>query len=231
MFRGVADYGRAGKASHPLNDLARRLLSTPSATRQGKANDMTSQLSTHIGWRRRAGRRRYAIGAAAVAFGAVALAGCSSGNGSSGSGSNGSTGAPLYGGNAATTATSGPATSGTQTLTVKRSSGGTSYLTDKAGKTLYLFQADSNGKSNCNGSCAAAWPPLTGSVTAGTGVTGKMTTFSRSDGAKQAVLNGHPLYYYTADTAPGNTNGQGLNVFGGLWYVVSPSGNAVTSLK
>ena len=192
---------------------------------------MTSRLSTHLGLRRRAFRHRYAIGAAAVAFGAVALAGCSSNNGSS-SGSNGSTSTPLYGGNASTTATSsGATTSGTQTLTVKRSSGGTSYLADKTGKTLYLFQADSNGKSNCNGSCATAWPPLTGSVNAGAGVTGKITTFTRSDGGKQAVINGHPLYYYTADTAPGTTRGQGINAFGGLWYVVSPSGNTVTSLK
>jgi len=185
---------------------------------------MASKINPHHGSRRLAGRRRYAIGAVAVALGAIALAGCSNNDG-------GSTGAPPYGGNPAPTASSGGATSGAQTLTVKQSPGGTSYLTDTAGKTLYLFQADSNGMSNCNGECAAAWPPLTGSVTPATGVTGETSTFSRSDGGKQIVLNGHPLYYFTMDTAAGDTKGEGVNAFGGLWYVVGPSGDAVTSLK
>jgi predicted lipoprotein with Yx(FWY)xxD motif len=190
---------------------------------------MASNINSHHRLRRLAGARRCAIGA--VALGAVALAGCgSSGN----SGSSGSTGtsAPLYGAtSAAPTSSSAGTTSGAQTLTVKKSPGGTSYLTDSAGKTLYLFEADSNGKSNCNGQCAAAWPPLTGSVTPGTGVTGTMTTFSRSDGGKQVVLNGHPLYYFTVDTAAGETKGEGVNAFGGLWYVVSPAGDAVKSVK
>lgn len=188
------------------------------------------KINSQHGVRRLAGRRRYAIGAVAVAFGAIALAGCGSSNGSN-TGSNGSTGAPLYGGAPAPSATSGGATSGAQTLTVKQSPGGTSYLTDTAGKTLYLFEADTGGKSTCTGQCAALWPPLTGTVTAGTGVTGMMSTFTRSDGTKQVVLNGHPLYHFTMDTAPGQTNGEGVNAFGGLWYVVSPTGNAVTTLK
>jgi predicted lipoprotein with Yx(FWY)xxD motif len=199
-------------------------------TRPGKANDMTSRINFRHGLRRLSGPRRYAIGAIAVAFGAIALAGCGSSNGSN-TGSNGSTGAPLYGGAPAPSATSGGATSGAQTLTVKKSPGGTSYLTDTAGKTLYLFEADTGGKSTCNGQCAALWPPLTGTVTAGSGVTATMSTFTRSDGTKQVVLNGHPLYHFTMDTAPGQTHGEGVNAFGGLWYVVSPTGNAVTTLK
>jgi predicted lipoprotein with Yx(FWY)xxD motif len=188
---------------------------------------MASKTSAHHGLRRLADRRGIATVAVVFAFGAIALAGCGSSNGSS-TGSGGSTGG---GGSPTPTASSGGMTSGAQTLTVKQTPGGTSYLTDSSGKTLYLFEADSNGKSNCNGQCAAAWPPLTGSVAPGTGVTATMTTFSRSDGGKQVVLNGHPLYYFTMDTAPGDTNGEGVNAFGGLWYVVSPSGNAVTSLK
>lgn len=173
--------------------------------------------------------RRYAVGLAAVALGAAAVAGCGSSNNSSSN--TGSTAAPTTGG-ASTGAptTGGGNTAGTTTLTVKQS-GSTSYLTDSSGKTLYLFQADSNGKSNCNGACAAAWPPLTGSVSRGSGTSGTISTFTRDTGAKQAVFNGHPLYYFSADTAPGQTNGEGINNFGGLWYVVSPSGNAVTSLK
>ena len=172
--------------------------------------------------------RRAAVGFAAVALGAVAAAGCgSSNNTSSNTGSTGGTGP--YGGTTAAPTTPGNA-AGPTTLTVKQS-GGVSYLTDSNGKTLYLFEADSNGKSNCNGACAAQWPPLTGNVSRGSGTSGTISTFTRNTGAMQTVFNGHPLYYYVGDTAAGQTNGEGVNFFGGLWYVVSPSGNAVTSLK
>ena len=52
----------------------------------------------------------------------------------------------------------------------------------------------------------------------------------RDDGTIQVVYNGHPLYYYKEDTAPNDIKGQGLNINGGLWYVVDPSGNPLTSL-
>jgi predicted lipoprotein with Yx(FWY)xxD motif len=104
------------------------------------------------------------------------------------------------------------------------------YLTDGSGKSLYLFAADSGGKSVCNGSCAAAWPPLTssGAPTAGSGATASMlTTIKRDDGSTQVVYNGHPLYYYIGDTAAGDTTGQGINMFGGLWWLVTPAGAAI----
>jgi len=186
---------------------------------------MTSDIDGRCGSRRLNGARHFAIGAVAVAFSALVLVGCGSSNNNSSTG--GST--PLYGGTTPT-ATSG-GTNATTTLTVKKTAGGTSYLTDSSGKTLYEFQADSNGKSNCSGPCVTVWPPLTAHATAGAGVTGAMTTFKRSDGATQVVINGHPLYYYSPDTAPGATSGQGSNQFGGLWYVVSPSGDPITSLK
>ncbi|HEY7175876.1 MAG TPA: hypothetical protein VH442_13250 [Micromonosporaceae bacterium] len=170
-------------------------------------------------------RGRLAIGAVALAIGGIAMAGCGS---SSSSNNAGNSGTNPYGG-AAPTAT-GNAGGGTQTLTVKKSSGGVSYLVDSSGKTVYMFQADSNGKSNCTGAYAAAWPPLTGTGKLGSGVSGTLTTFTRSDGTKQIVLNGHPLYEYTLDTAPGQTNGEGVNAFGGLWYVLGPTGNVVTSV-
>ncbi len=173
---------------------------------------------------RNGGRRRYAVGVAALALGAIALAGCSS--------SGGSTASAGTGGTPTSAATGGGATSaGPQTLTVKQAPGGKSYLADSTGRTLYLFVPDPPGKSICTGQCAAFWPPLTGTVTAGSGVTGTLTTFQRSDGGAQAVINGHPLYTFTLDKAPGQTAGEGLNENGGLWYVVDPAGNQITSLS
>ena len=74
------------------------------------------------------------------------------------------------------------------------------------------------------------WPPLTvtGKPTAGKGViASKLTTVSRPGGVKQVVYNGHPLYLYQADTAPGDTTGQGSPSFGAPWYVLTASGNAI----
>jgi predicted lipoprotein with Yx(FWY)xxD motif len=172
---------------------------------------------------RAGGRRRYAVGVAAFSLGAIALAGCSSSGGSTAS--PGTTSTPT-----SAAASGGGASAGTQTLTVKQA-GGKSYLADSTGKTLYLFVPDPPGKSICTGQCTAFWPPLTGTVTAGAGVTGKLTTFQRSDGGSQAVINGHPLYSFVLDKAPGQTTGEGLNENGGLWYLVDPAGNQITSLS
>ncbi len=102
-------------------------------------------------------------------------------------------------------------------------------VTNAKGLTLYSFVPDTSTKSNCNGSCAAIWPPVKGPATAGSGVTGKLTTITRSDGAPQATYNGHPVYTYTGDTAPGQNHGNGLNISGGVWHEVTPSGSAPKS--
>jgi predicted lipoprotein with Yx(FWY)xxD motif len=101
---------------------------------------------------------------------------------------------------------------------------GATVLTNGGGFTLYWFAPDTTTKSNCNGGCAKIWPPVKGPVTAGAGVTGELGTITRSDGTVQATYNGHPLYTYTADTAPGQANGNGVNASGGLWYEVNSSG-------
>jgi predicted lipoprotein with Yx(FWY)xxD motif len=104
------------------------------------------------------------------------------------------------------------------------------YLVDGTGKSLYLFVVDTAGKSMCSGPCAQAWPPLTtsGQPAAGDGVTAsKLTTITRSDGSTQVVYAGHPLYYFAGDTSAGATNGQGINNFGGLWWLLSPAGTAI----
>jgi predicted lipoprotein with Yx(FWY)xxD motif len=101
---------------------------------------------------------------------------------------------------------------------------GVTVLTNAKGFTLYSFAPDTSTKSVCNGSCAQYWPPVPGHVTAGPGVTGTLGTITRSDGSSQATYNGHPLYTYVSDTAPGQANGNNLNLNGGLWHEVTVSG-------
>ena len=78
------------------------------------------------------------------------------------------------------------------------------------GFTLYSFAPDTPTTSNCNGTCAQNWPPVTGPTTA-SGVTGTFGTIKRSDGSTQATFDGHPLYAFVGDTAPGQNKGNGLN--------------------
>jgi predicted lipoprotein with Yx(FWY)xxD motif len=103
------------------------------------------------------------------------------------------------------------------------------YLTDAAGRSLYLFASDTATRSMCNAACAIAWPPLPGAATAGTGVTATLTSITRDDGSAQAACHGHPLYYFENDRAPGDIKGEGLNTSGGRWYLLDPAGNAITS--
>jgi predicted lipoprotein with Yx(FWY)xxD motif len=116
------------------------------------------------------------------------------------------------------------------TIGIENSSLG-KVLDDSKGNTLYLFKKDAGTKSACTGACASAWPPLraSGKPTAGSGASASMVgTSPRSDGKAQVTYNGHPVYTFTGDKNPGDTNGQGVNGFGGLWYVLSPAGNQVT---
>jgi len=104
------------------------------------------------------------------------------------------------------------------------------YLVDGTGMSLYLFSPDVLGSPTCMGPCTQAWPPLTttGTPTAGAKVTAsKLTTFSRSDGSTQVLYAGHPLYRFAGDTVAGDTNGQGVDNFGGPWWLVSPAGTAI----
>jgi predicted lipoprotein with Yx(FWY)xxD motif len=103
--------------------------------------------------------------------------------------------------------------------------GGSTVLTSATGFTLYSFAPDTPTKSNCNGPCASYWPPVTGTPSAGPGVTGKLGTIKRADGSTQATYDGHPLYTYIGDTSPGQANGNNLNLNGGLWHEVTASAN------
>jgi predicted lipoprotein with Yx(FWY)xxD motif len=126
-----------------------------------------------------------------------------------------------------------PASSATSStvITTKTSSGG-SFLTNGAGRSIYLFMADSSGKSTCDGACATAWPPViaTGQPTAAGGAQASaLSTITRSDGTKQVTYNGHPLYYFQGDTGPGTDRGQGIDGFGAKWWLVAPSGSSITA--
>jgi predicted lipoprotein with Yx(FWY)xxD motif len=117
----------------------------------------------------------------------------------------------------------GPATTAPGALTAVRV-GGVTVLADAKGRTLYWFAPDTAARSACYGSCAAYWPPVKGPATAGPGVTGKLSVLTRTGGAVQAAYDGHPLYTYVGDRAPGQANGNGLNLNGGLWHEVTVSG-------
>ena len=114
-----------------------------------------------------------------------------------------------------------PAATGTALTTTTIS--GTTVLTNAKGFTLYSFAPDTPTASKCYGSCAAYWPPVTGTTAAGQGLPGKVGTIKRTDGTEQLTYNGHPLYTYIGDTAPGQAKGNNLNLNGGLWHEVPVS--------
>jgi predicted lipoprotein with Yx(FWY)xxD motif len=132
------------------------------------------------------------------------------------------------GGNAEAATGAAPAAEGA-TVDVSDTGLGT-ILVSNDGMTLYLFEQDTSSESTCYDECAGAWPPLTtsGEPQAGDGVeASKLGTTERTDGSTQVTYGGYPLYFFVKDTAPGDTNGQGVDGFGAEWYVLSPDGMAV----
>ena len=101
-----------------------------------------------------------------------------------------------------------------------RSVAGHALLTNSSGITLYTFAPDHMNKSVCYGDCATYWPPVPGHMSAGPGVTGTIGTITRTDGSTQATYDGHPLYTYIGDHAPGQDGGNNINLNGGVWHVV-----------
>jgi predicted lipoprotein with Yx(FWY)xxD motif len=104
-------------------------------------------------------------------------------------------------------------------------------LVDSQGRSLYLFEADTAGKSTCTcAGCVAEWPPLIagGTPQAGTGLAAnQLGTTTRADDQQQVTYSGHPLYHFAGDTTAGVTAGQGLNDNGGLWYVLRTDGTPI----
>lgn len=171
---------------------------------------------------------RFAVPAlAALALG-IAAAGCG-GSSSSSSAPAGGTNASGTGGAGGYGYGGGGGSNSASAVTLKAvgSPLGT-ILVDQDGKTLYLFEADSQNKSNCSGGCLSLWPPIMAKskATAGSGVTAGM--IGTATGSSQVTYAGHPLYWFSGDTKAGDTNGEGLDDFGGEWYAISPAGTAVT---
>ena len=153
--------------------------------------------------------------AAAVPLVALAAAGCGGGGG-------------------ATAASLPPKTASGHAATVSAANEGSlgKILVDSRGHTLYLFKKDARTKSACFGACATNWPPLRASgkaTVAGGASASKLGTTARSDGKPQVTYNGHPLYRFKGDSKPGDTTGQGLTAFGGMWFALSASGNQVSA--
>lgn len=155
---------------------------------------------------------------------ALGLAGCGgSGSGGglygSGGGSGGTSTNTPGASSGQTTCASGSAAICSRSVQVNGSA--KQALVTPGGKTLYYFTSDTATTSACSGGCAATWPPLMASsaqMAPIAGLSGALTTISRSGGT-QIVYNGHPLYTYSGDTAPGEDKGEGLF---GKWFVATP---------
>jgi predicted lipoprotein with Yx(FWY)xxD motif len=171
---------------------------------------------------------RKILGAAGLAAVALALSACAS------SGSSSSSAASTPAAAASSPASSAPASPAPASsapasiVSVGRlgvtTINGTAVVTNAKGLTLYWFVPDTSTTSKCTGSCATYWPPLVGPVTAGTGVTGTLGAITRAGGTTQATYDGHPLYTYAGDSAPGQAKGNGLDVSGGVWWEMTVSG-------
>jgi len=114
----------------------------------------------------------------------------------------------------------------------KSVSGLGAVLVNEEGKTLYVFAPDKKSKVTCQGECASIWPPLRlggGQKGVGSGAVSSKLLGADPDpeGGQVLTYAGWPLYTYTADTSAGSASGQGLNVNGGYWYVISPSGKVI----
>jgi predicted lipoprotein with Yx(FWY)xxD motif len=118
---------------------------------------------------------------------------------------------------------SAPAAGGRAVLKVTRI-GGKRVLTNARGFTVYLFGPDTSTTSACKGSCTQYWPPVIGKPVLPAGTPGAVGAIRRSDGKLQATYNGHPLYTYISDQAPGQAKGNGVTLNGGIWREIVVSG-------
>jgi predicted lipoprotein with Yx(FWY)xxD motif len=160
---------------------------------------------------------RTILGVAGLAALALTVSACGS------SGSSSSTSTPAAPASSSASASSSAAAGGSTVSQI--TVGGQQVLTDSKGDVLYWFVPDTKTESKCEGSCLTFWPAVAGPVTAGSGVTGTLGTITRSDGSKQASYDGHPLYTFAGDKAPGQNKGNGVNASGGLWWEMTVDGS------
>lgn len=161
--------------------------------------------------------------AAVALIGVLAATGCGSSNSSSSSGG-------AYGSSEESTKNAPAGSSGGGTIAVVSAASAPKVgriLVDSKGFTLYDFHKDKGTTSACYGACASVWPPLTteGAPQVGEGAAAsKLGTTKRKDGTTQVTYAGHLLYTYTADTKPGEVNGNDFSSYGAQWYALLPSG-------
>ncbi len=108
------------------------------------------------------------------------------------------------------------------TINIQKVSSTVSYLTDGNGMSLYISLKDGPSKSNCDATCLVTWRPVlvSGKIIAGPGVNlANLSIFTRTDGTRQVTYLGAPLYTYSMDVNPGDTNGHGVD---GEWFLVAP---------
>ncbi len=162
-------------------------------------------------------KARIRIGSAAVLVAVtLVVAACGSSNSNS---------------SASSAANNAPASGGAKVSVGTATGSAGTYLVGPSGRPLYLWVADAHDKSMCAGACAKFWPPLTtkAAPVAASGVTaGQLGTITRAGGAKQVTYNGHPLYYFSEDKTKTSFLGQGNTGFGAKWWLVAPSGTAIT---
>ena len=158
-----------------------------------------------------------------LAAGAALLAACGSSASPSASGTTPATGGGTTAPAAAAHSSSTPA--GGAVISTRSTSKGT-VLVNAKGRTLYWFAIDTPTSSKCTGTCATYWPPVVGKPAAAAGMSlpKHLGTITRSNGQVQATYEGHPLYTYVGDTAPGQLKGNGLKLSGALWWAMTPSG-------
>lgn len=123
-----------------------------------------------------------------------------------------------------------PAGSGNAVVSTAKTDLGT-ILVDSTGKTIYMFEADVEGKSACTGPCLSSWPIVKAPASVPStvaGVSARLGVLKRPDGARQLTVAGRPVYTYAGDSKAGMTSGQGSNGFGALWWVLSPDGAQIT---
>ena len=146
---------------------------------------------------------------AAISLAAALLAGCGGGayGGSSG----------VYPGPGNPGPSPNPQSVPLSTMTLKGAPG----FVNNASMTVYVFDLDlqSPGQSSCNGQCSQNWPPL---IAPAGSLPSPYSAITRQDGRTQLVYNGRPLYTFAGDSAPGQTNGDNLDAFGGIWHIARP---------
>jgi predicted lipoprotein with Yx(FWY)xxD motif len=175
--------------------------------------------------RRRRGMLRSWLLAGGLALGTAAtVAACGSSSSSTAAGSPGSS------------APAGASSAASATISAKSVPGVGTVLVNGQGQTLYMLTSEKGGKITCtqaNG-CTQAWPEtlLANGATAmaGSGVQSSLLgTVKDASGNLEVTYNHWPLYTFSGDSGPGVAKGQGLTSFGGTWYVLTGSGNPVTS--